>query len=248
MVYRNGRAAQAICLPCGTVIFLWGFREGDAPVEPSWAVAQRPQAKVRQFAARKCSAGASLSRPRFSLGKMNSKLFRAAFQIVEQAVADGSIPGACVLIMQHGKVIEQRAFGVCELDPPRPFQTDSICWIASLTKPITATAAMKLVEQGKLQLDSPIEEYLPQFSQLATKDGQRHAVTLRQLMSHSSGIPASVPLREPYFFKQSWYDRSLQQVVDAIAKRPLDFAPGSKVNYSGETKVSGVIVWRVRLC
>lgn len=155
-----------------------------------------------------------------------------AFQIVEQAVADGSIPGASVLIMQHGKVIEQRSFGDCEIDPQRPFQNNTICWIASLTKPITATATMKLVEQGKLQLDTPIENYLPQFSHLATKHGQQHSITIRQLMSHTSGIPASVPLREPYFFKQDWFDRTLPEVVDAIAKRPLDFAPGSQVNYS----------------
>lgn len=165
-------------------------------------------------------------------GSASAQSLGPAFQIVEQAVADGSIPGASVLIMQQGKVIEQRAFGVCEIDPKRPFQTDTICWIASLTKPITATAAMKLVEQGKLQLDAPIESYLPQFSQLATKAGQSHSVTIRQLMSHTSGIPAAVPLREPYFFTQSWFDRTLPDVVDAIAKRPLDFAPGSQVNYS----------------
>ena len=155
-----------------------------------------------------------------------------AFQIVEEAVADGSIPGASVLIMQHGQIIEQRTFGDCEIDPKRPFQNDSICWIASLTKPITVAAAMKLVEQGKLQLDTPIENYLPQFSQLVTKDGQLNSVTIRQLMSHTSGIPASVPLRESNFFTQGWFDHSLLEVVDAIAKRPLDFAPGSQVNYS----------------
>jgi CubicO group peptidase (beta-lactamase class C family) len=155
-----------------------------------------------------------------------------AFEIVEQAVADGSIPGASLLVMQHGKVIAQRTFGLCEIDPKRPFQMETICWIASLTKPITATATMKPVEQGKLDLDIPIENYLPQFSKLVTKDGQRHSVTIRQLMSHTSGIPSSVPLREPYFFTQSWYDRTLQEVVEAIAKRPLDFPPGSQVNYS----------------
>ena len=155
-----------------------------------------------------------------------------AFQIVEKAVADGSIPGASVLIMQHGNVIEQRTFGVCEIDPKRPFQMDTICWIASLTKPITATAAMKLVEQGKLQLDTSIEKYLPQFSELVTKDGRSHSVTIRQLMSHTSGIPASVPLRETNFFTQRWFDHTLREVVDAIAKRPLDFVPGSQVNYS----------------
>ena len=91
---------------------------------------------------------------------------------------------------------------------------------------------MKLVEQGKLQLDTSIENYLPQFSQLVTKDGRSHSVTIRQLMSHTSGIPASVPLRETNFFTQRWFDHTLPEVVDAIAIRPLDFVPGSQVNYS----------------
>jgi CubicO group peptidase (beta-lactamase class C family) len=165
-------------------------------------------------------------------GSASAQALASAFHIIEQAVADGSLPGASVLIMRHGKVIDQRSFGDCELDPKRPFQLDTICWIASLTKPITAAAAMKLVEGGKLDLDRPIADYLPQFSQLVTEDGQQHAVTIRQLMSHTSGIPAAVPLREPYFFTQSWFQRKLTDVVDAIARRPLDFAPGSQVHYS----------------
>ena len=155
-----------------------------------------------------------------------------ALRIIEQAVQDRSIPGASVLVMQHGRVVEQRSFGVCELEQGRPFRKDTICWVASLTKPITAAAAMKLVEDGKLQLDAPIEEYLPVLSQLATRDGRQHSVTIRQLMSHSSGISASVPLRPRYFFSQEWFDRTLPEVVEAIAKRPLEFVPGSSVQYS----------------
>lgn len=155
-----------------------------------------------------------------------------AFQIIEAAVADGSIPGAALLVTRHGKLVDQRAFGVCEYEARRPFQTDTICWIASLTKPITAVAAMKLVDQKKLRLDAPIEEYLPQLSGLATQDGKFHKVTVRQLLSHTSGIPASVPLRQPNFFTQSWLERELTEVVDAIPLRPLEFPPGSQVNYS----------------
>ncbi len=158
--------------------------------------------------------------------------FAPAFQIIETAISNGKIPGASVLIMRHGKVLQQRALGVCEIEPKRPFQTDTICWIASITKPITAAAAMKLVERGKLKLDTPIEAYLPQFATMATRDGKLHAVTVRQLMSHTSGIPASVPLREPNFFTQRWFAHGLPEVVDAIATRPLEFAPGSHVNYS----------------
>jgi CubicO group peptidase (beta-lactamase class C family) len=121
---------------------------------------------------------------------------------------------------------------VCELEPELPFKTDTICWIASLTKPITATAAMKLVESGQLDLDKPVAEYLPELSHLKMKDGTGQVVTVRHLMSHSSGIPASVPLRPSYFFTQQWFDRELPEVVTAIAARPLDFEPGTEVHYS----------------
>jgi CubicO group peptidase (beta-lactamase class C family) len=161
-----------------------------------------------------------------------SQTFVPALQILEQAVADGSIPGAAVVILRHGEVLEQRAFGVREFDPKRPFEVDTICWVASLTKPVTAAAAMKLTEQGKLDLDAPVANYLPQFSMLSTGDGQPHSITVRQLLSHTSGIPAAVPLRESNFFTQRWFSRTLSEVVEAIAQRPLDFRPESKVNYS----------------
>ena len=168
----------------------------------------------------------------FPTSSASAQSLDVAMQIIEQAVEERSIPGGSVLIMQHGEVVQQKSFGVCQIEPERPFHRDTICWIASLTKPVTAAAAMKLVEDGKLQLDAPVEKYLPVLSQLATKDGRKQTVTIRHLMSHSSGIPASVPLRPRYFFAQEWYDRSLQEVVDAIAVRPLDFAPGSQVHYS----------------
>ncbi len=155
-----------------------------------------------------------------------------AFGIVASAVSDGRIPGAALVVMQDGRLVAQKSFGHCEIDPQRPFRVDTICWIASLTKPVSASAAMQLVEQGKLELDEPIGTYLPEFASMATEDGRRHPISIRQLMSHSSGIPPSVPLREPYFFQQQWYDRSIQEVVEAIAQRPLSFVPGSQVDYS----------------
>jgi CubicO group peptidase (beta-lactamase class C family) len=155
-----------------------------------------------------------------------------AFGIIEQAVTDQVIPGATALIMRDGKLIEQRTYGARQLDPEVPFTENTICWVASLTKPVTAAAAMKLVEQGKLDLDLPIERYLPEFAHMRTEDGQRHSVTARQLMSHCSGIPASVPLRESYFFTQGWFARSLEQVASATAARPLEFVPGTQTKYS----------------
>lgn len=162
----------------------------------------------------------------------NAQSLEAPLQIIHQAVADGGVPGGSVLVMRDGKTVAASAAGVCDIKEQRAFQTDTICWIASLTKPFTATAAMKLVERGKLKLDDPVERYLPEFKQQTTKDGRHHPITIRQLMCHSSGIPSSVPSRPRFFFQQPWYQRFLKEIPPEIAKEELDFDPGTKTHYS----------------
>ena len=157
---------------------------------------------------------------------------KPALDIIEQAVLNNDIPGASVLVIQNGNPVVARAFGICDRKQQRAFQNDTICWIASLTKPVTAAAAMTLVEQGKLDLDASIEVYLPEFRQQTTKNGQHRSVTVRQLMCHASGIQSSVPLRPRFFFQQSWYDRSLKDIIPAIAETRLEFDPGTQVQYS----------------
>lgn len=156
----------------------------------------------------------------------------AAFQIIERAVSEGEIPGAAVLIMRDGRVLATRAYGKCDIENDRPFQTDTICWIASLTKPVTVAAAMTLVEQGRLGLDDPVEKYLPGFRTQRTADGRHVPITVRQLMCHASGIQTTVPLRPRQFFTQSWYRRSLAEVADAVAGTKLVFDPGERAQYS----------------
>ena len=147
----------------------------------------------------------------------------AALEIIATAVADGAAPGASVLVMQRGEILAERSYGVAELGAKQPFQTDTIGWIASLTKPISAAVAMTLVDQGLLSLDDPVEKYLPAFKSQVGPDGKRQQVLIRQLMSHSSGIQSSVPLRPRFFFEQGWYRRSLEEVAAAIAETPLTF-------------------------
>lgn len=156
----------------------------------------------------------------------------SALEIVSGAVERGDVPGAAVLVVQHGETVAEEAYGSADPSAGSPFRTDSICWIASLTKPVTAAAAMTLVDQGRLGLDDPVEKYLPAFAEQLGPDGDHHAVTVRQLMSHSSGIQSSVPLRPRFFFEQPWYRRSLAEVADAITQTRLTFAPGEDARYS----------------
>ncbi len=158
--------------------------------------------------------------------------FSSAVQIIDDAVADGAIPGAAVLIMKDGQIVCEQAFGACDPDSGRPFKTDTICWIASLTKPVTATAAMTLVDDGRLALDDPVEKYLPEFRMQVTSDGRHLPVTIRQLMCHASGIQTSVPTRPRNFFQQAWYRRTLADVAAAVAETQLVFDPGARAQYS----------------
>jgi len=155
-----------------------------------------------------------------------------AMEIITTAVADGDVPGASVLVMQRGETLVEQAYGLSELETKQPFQNDTIAWIASLTKPISAAAAMTLVDQGLLSLDDPVEKYLPEFAGQVGPNGEHAPVLIRQLMSHSSGIQSSVPLRPRFFFEPGWYSRSLEEVAAAIAETPLTFPPGEKTEYS----------------
>lgn len=155
-----------------------------------------------------------------------------AFAIIQQAVEEGNVPGAIALVLQNGNLVRQEAFGLCDLEEQRPMQTDTICWLASITKPVTAAAAMTLVENGRLSLDDTVDQYLPGFAELKGPDGQPARVTIRQLMSHCSGISASPPLRPRNFFAQGWLGRRLDEIAPLIAEMPLEFEPGQQVQYS----------------
>lgn len=156
----------------------------------------------------------------------------AAFRLIEDAVRDNVVPGAIALVAQDGKVVREQAFGVRRLDPQAPMATDTLCWIASITKPITVAAAMQLVERGELSLDDPVEKFLPEFKEMVDRGGRNHPVTIRQLMSHTSGIQPNPPTRPPLFFEAEWMSRKLAEIPPLIARTRLEFTPGSQVRYS----------------
>lgn len=167
-----------------------------------------------------------------ALPTANAQDLGPAVAIVEQAVRDGDVLGGAVLVVQNGKPLLEQSFGICDLSDRRPFENDTICWIASLTKPVTAAAALVLVDDGKLDLDATVESYLPEFRGQTTVDGQVSRVTVRQLLSHSSGIQASVPTRPSQFFDPIWLERSLKEIPPEIAKTKLEFQPGARSQYS----------------
>jgi uncharacterized protein YbbC (DUF1343 family)/CubicO group peptidase (beta-lactamase class C family) len=141
--------------------------------------------------------------------------------VINQAVADGNIPGAVLLVGHDGKVVYRKAYGYRELEPKRvPMTVDTIFDLASLTKVIaTTTAVMQLVEQGKVRLNDPVAKYIPEFGQNGKED-----ITIRQLLTHYSGLAPDLDLTTPWETKNTAYQLACVE--------PPETTPGSGFVYS----------------
>ncbi len=122
--------------------------------------------------------------------------------VIEQAIADGNIPGAVLVVGHDGAVVYRKAYGNRALEPRRePMTLDTVFDLASLTKVIaTTTAVMQLVEQGKVRMNDPVAKYLPEFAQNGKED-----ITVRQLLTHYSGLAPDLDLTKPWEGKNTAY-------------------------------------------
>jgi CubicO group peptidase (beta-lactamase class C family) len=134
------------------------------------------------------------------------------------------VAGAVTLVATPDRVVHLNATGQADLATDRPMRTDSIFWIASMTKPITATAVLMLQDEGKLSVEDPVEKYLPEFGQLKTKDGKPALVTIRHLLTHSSGMGEASPA-------ESVGIKNLAGLIPFYVAKPVQFPPGSKWAY-----------------
>jgi len=141
--------------------------------------------------------------------------------IVQQAIHDGQIPGAVVLISHNGQIIYRKAFGHRALEPHRELMTlDTVFDIASLTKVVaTTTSVMQMFETGKLRPNDAVAKYLPEFAQKGKDD-----ITIRQLLTHYSGLAPDLDLKTPWEGREAAYRM-------AFAAAP-ETPPGSVFLYS----------------
>lgn len=163
--------------------------------------------------------------------------FSTVSRLVEEAVAARRLPGAVVQVGHGGKIVFRQAFGVRKLAgepgldgapaPAEPMTEDTLFDVASLTKSLaTATAVMQLHEQGRVQLDEPVQTYLPGFNPAG--DPRRARVTLRMLLTHTSGIAGDLSLDGPWGLAEA--DKA-QGVRRALAAWVV-YDPGERFHYS----------------
>ncbi|SDI02861.1 MULTISPECIES: serine hydrolase domain-containing protein [unclassified Bradyrhizobium] len=180
---------------------------------------------------------------------------------IRNEIATGKIPGAILLLQQHGKPVYYENFGVRDVATEISMSADTIFRLYSMSKPITSVMAMMLVEEGKLSLDDPVSKYIPAFAGMKvgveTKaeddkvvlalEAQNRPVTIKDLLRHTSGLPYGYHggglVRELYA-EANLFQSNLSNAdfVAKITTLPLVEQPGTAWDYGFSTDVLGRVV------
>jgi CubicO group peptidase (beta-lactamase class C family) len=156
-------------------------------------------------------------------------------ELVTKTLADTGVPSAEIAIVRDGRIVLTKAYG--KANEGLPARADLPYQIASNSKQFTAMALILLRDEGKLSLDDPVSKFLPGIS-----GGDR--ITIRQLLSHTSGLQDFWP--QDYLFAEMTKPTAPQGIVDKWAKKPLDFQPGARWQYSNTGYVvAGMIAEKV---
>jgi CubicO group peptidase (beta-lactamase class C family) len=180
---------------------------------------------------------------------------------VQKAIDEKRIAGVVTLVMRRGKIAWAKAQGMQDREAGKPMQLDTIFRLHSMTKPLTAVAAMILYEEGHFLLDDPISKYLPEFKNMNVfvkpeKKGENYhttpakrEITIRDLLRHTSGLTYPWnPDIGPIYNKANIqcgvlpYDGTLAENIRNLAKMPLLFSPGEKWEYGLNMDVLGRLI------
>ncbi len=156
-------------------------------------------------------------------------------EIMRQAVQQDQIAGGSFLVAHKGEIVFREAFGYADIEAKRPFTTDELLPIASVSKPFMASVVMALVEQGKVNLDDPVEKYLSEFKGKKVEGNQTPArpMTIRHLLSHTAGFWGNQGITPEKMDLIRNFERPLAEAVNGIAEYDLVYEPGTKWIYSG---------------
>jgi CubicO group peptidase (beta-lactamase class C family) len=148
-----------------------------------------------------------------------------------------SLAGAVTLVASSNNILGVNGVGYSDVGAKKPMRPDTMFWIASQSKSMTAAAFMMLVDEGKVNVDDPVEKYLPEFKGqmlIVERDGETtvlkkpsHAILVREVLSHTSGLPFSSRVEEP-----TLDGLPLREAVMSYALSPLQFEPGTKYQYA----------------
>lgn len=144
---------------------------------------------------------------------------------MQEMVAKNEIAGAVTMVVTRNKILHLETTGLADVATKKPMTPDTLFWIASMTKPITGTAILMLQDEGKLSVSDPVAKYLPEFAGLKTPSGKPANLTIRQLLTHTSGLgEASGPAAQQA--------KTLADLVPIWLAAPMQYEPGEKWKYT----------------
>ncbi len=165
------------------------------------------------------------------------------------------IPGIMTAVSRGGKLVHLALVGTKGADDPRPLAANDLYRIFSMTKPITAVAAMQLYEEGGFALNDPVSKFIPELAELTLlqDDGTRvpvkNQMTIHQLLTHTAGLSYGFDPRDPvdklYQEADLWAAADLDEFINKLAQLPLKFEPGEQWHYSVAVDVTGLLVQRI---
>jgi CubicO group peptidase (beta-lactamase class C family) len=144
---------------------------------------------------------------------------------MQAAVEAHEVAGAVTVVVTKDRVAHLQATGLADIAGKKPMQPDSLFWIASMTKPVTAVAVLMLQDEGKLNVADPVAKHIPAFADLKTPSGKPANLSITQILTHTSGLgeAPAVEAREAH---------TLADLVPPWLAAPMQFEPGAKWQYS----------------
>lgn len=189
----------------------------------------------------------------------SSQSFSKIDSIINKEIDEHRVAGGTALIIHEGRVKYNKAFGFSDIAAQKKMETHSIFRIASQTKAIVSVGLLQLLEKHKINLDEPIEKFIPAFSNqkvaIIRRDSiqlveRKRPITIRDILSHQSGISSADehPILAP-LFKKYGLDKllnmgykNLEEEIQQIAKIPLAHQPGERFSYGLSTDVAGRLI------
>ncbi|MDN3655726.1 serine hydrolase domain-containing protein [Ferruginibacter paludis] len=184
-------------------------------------------------------------------------------QVVNEYISKNWLTGAVSIVIKDNQVVQYKGYGYADVNSKKPMQKDQLFRIMSQTKAITSAGIMILYEQGKLLLDEPISDFIPEFKHPVVLDKFNDAdtsyttvpanreITFRDLLTHTSGLDytdiGSSKVQAIYTKKNipsglGYFDVSLLEKMKALGKLPLSFQPGEKWQYGLNSDLLGCLI------
>src|SRR3984893_1169148 len=253
----------------------------DSPCNPhgaphstrdDWANVRRPRPEKRRFImwninrrdlvaggttlAAGAALGAGAPQPAWAQIRPGSGNFTAIDEALGKAVADGAVLGVAAMAATPEGIVYDGAFGKANAETGAPMRDDTVFWLLSMTKAFTATAAMQLIEQGRMGLDQPAADILPELAAPRILEGfdaagqpilraARRPITVRHLLTHTSGYTYSIWSEAITRYEQVTGMPDTATCRNAAFSAPLEFEPGERWQYGISMDWVGKLVEQV---